>query len=122
MEHTVRVDSDVELWVEERGAQTTTPLLLIMGANASGMAWPDRMIYRLAEFHRVVRYDHRDTGRSTRVFTSRPYAIRDLATDAIRVLDELRINRAHVVGLSMGGTLLQLLLLDHPDWTTPTAC
>jgi pimeloyl-ACP methyl ester carboxylesterase len=118
MEHTVRVEPDVELWVEERGDHTATPLLLIMGANASGIAWPDRMIDRLAEFHWVVRYDHRDTGRSTHVFASRPYAIRDLAVDVVTVLDALRISRAHMVGFSMGGTLLQLLLLDHPERVT----
>jgi pimeloyl-ACP methyl ester carboxylesterase len=59
-----------------------------------------------------VRHDHRDTGRSS---TSPPYALRELATDAVAVLDALGIERAHVVGMSMGGLLTQLLLLDHPD-------
>jgi pimeloyl-ACP methyl ester carboxylesterase len=63
----------------------------------------------------VVRYDHRDTGRSSSVYDAAPYAIRDLATDAVRLLDGLAIDRAHVVGMSMGGTRVQLLLLDRPD-------
>jgi len=63
----------------------------------------------------VVRYDHRDTGRSTRAFPERPYAIRALADDAVAVLDALGIERAHLVGMSLGGTLVQLLLLDHPE-------
>jgi pimeloyl-ACP methyl ester carboxylesterase len=115
VEHTVVVDLHYTLWVEERGDPNRTPLLLIMGANASGLAWPDVLVDRLAARHRVVRYDHRDTGRSTRGFAEHPYAIRDLATDAVAVLDALGIDRAHVVGMSMGGTLVQTLLVDAPE-------
>jgi pimeloyl-ACP methyl ester carboxylesterase len=115
VEHRIPVDDGVELWAEERGDRTTTALLLVMGANASGLTWPDAMVDRLARQHRVVRYDHRDTGRSTRAFATRPYAVRDLATDAVRVLDALGIDRAHLVGMSMGGVLVQLLLLDAPE-------
>ncbi|MGK5113329.1 alpha/beta fold hydrolase [Geodermatophilus sp. CPCC 205506] len=115
MEHRVPVAPGVELWAEERGDPSASPLLLVMGANASGVAWPDALVDRLARQHRVVRYDHRDTGRSTRAYDRAPYAIRDLAGDAVRVLDALGIDRAHVVGMSMGGTLVQLLLLDSPD-------
>ncbi len=114
-ERTVAVDPHYTLWVQERGDPTGTPLLLIMGANASGVAWPDALVDRLAARHRVIRYDHRDTGRSTRDYTAHPYAIRDLADDALTVLDALDIDRAHVVGMSMGGTLVQLLLVDHPE-------
>ncbi|MGY2066292.1 alpha/beta fold hydrolase [Blastococcus sp. SYSU DS0619] len=114
MEHRVRIDAGTELWVEECGGPAGTPLLLIMGANASGVVWPDELVDRLGAVHRVVRYDHRDTGRSTAGYAVRPYAIRDLAADAVAVLDALGIDRAHVVGMSMGGTLVQLLLLDHP--------
>lgn len=86
-----------------------------MGANASGVGWPEDLVHRLAARHRVILYDHRDTGRSTWAYAEHPYAVRDLAEDAITVLDALGIDRAHVVGMSMGGTLVQLLLLDHPD-------
>ena len=85
-----------------------------MGANASGIAWPDALVARLAERHRVIRYDHRDTGRSTRAFADRPYPITDLALDALAVLDAFGVARAHVVGMSLGGILVQLLLLDAP--------
>jgi pimeloyl-ACP methyl ester carboxylesterase len=119
VEHLIPVAPGVELWAEERGGRagesTATPLLLVMGANASGLIWPEALVDRLARQHRVVRYDHRDTGRSTRAHATAPYAVRDLATDAVRLLDRLGIERAHVVGMSMGGTLVQLLLLDHPD-------
>ena len=107
MEHLVRLDDRTVLWAEERGNPAGSPLLLVMGANASGVTWPDALVDRLAVRHRVIRYDHRDT--------DRPYAIRDLAEDAVAVLDALGVDRAHVVGMSMGGVLVQLLLLDHPD-------
>ena len=112
-EHTVVVDPHYRLWAEELGDPDGTPLLLVVGANASGVAWPDTLVDRLALRHRVVRYDHRDTGRSTRAFTVHPYAIRDLADDALTVLDALGIDRAHIV-MSMGGTLVQLLLSRPP--------
>jgi pimeloyl-ACP methyl ester carboxylesterase len=115
VEHRIPVAPGVELWAEERGDPTSPPLLLVMGANASGVVWPDALVDRLARQHRVIRYDHRDTGRSTRAFERRPYAIGDLAVDAVRLLDGLGVDRAHVVGMSMGGTLVQLLLLDAPD-------
>jgi pimeloyl-ACP methyl ester carboxylesterase len=115
VEHRIRIEPDVELWAEEHGDPSATAVLLVMGANASGVVWPDALVDRLARRHRVVRYDHRDTGRSTRSFDTHPYAIRDLAGDAVRVLDALAIERAHVIGMSMGGTLVQLLLLDHPQ-------
>ena len=112
-ERFVDVDPHYRLWVEERGAGT--PLLLVMGANASGITWPEHLVERLAHEHRVIRYDHRDTGRSTWAYDNHPYAIRDLATDIVAVLDALEIDRAHVVGMSLGGTLAQLLLTDHPQ-------
>lgn len=77
---------------------------------------------------------NRDTGRSTWAFDTAPYAIRDLADDVVRLLDELGVERAHLVGASMGGMLVQLLMLDYPDrvlsatmyadvraWLRPTA-
>jgi pimeloyl-ACP methyl ester carboxylesterase len=112
MERTVPVADGVELWVEERGDPAAPAVLLVMGAASSGLFWPDALVDRLASTYRVVRYDHRDTGRST---AGSSYALRDLAGDAVGVLDGLGIDRAHVVGMSMGGLLVQLLLLDHPD-------
>src|SRR4051812_19071187 len=101
--------SGVRLWADATGDRDATPLLLIMGANASGPAWPDALVARLAERHRVLRYDHRDTGRSTRAFAERPYAILDLAADALAVLEGFGVDSAHVVGMSLGGMLAQLL-------------
>jgi pimeloyl-ACP methyl ester carboxylesterase len=114
-ERFVTLDAETRLWAEERGDPTATPLLLIMGANATGIAWPDPLVDRLAEHHRVIRYDHRDTGASTWSFDERPYPLRALADDAVAVLDAFGAARAHVVGMSVGGLLAQLLLLDAPE-------
>jgi pimeloyl-ACP methyl ester carboxylesterase len=115
MEHHIDVAPGVRLWAEERGDPAAPPLLLVMGANASGLTWPESLVDALARRHRVIRYDHRDTGRSTWAFAERPYPIVELAADAVRLLDALGVERAHVVGMSMGGTLTQVLLLDHPE-------
>ncbi|SDG62309.1 alpha/beta fold hydrolase [Pseudonocardia oroxyli] len=109
----IEVAPGVTVWAESVGAGE--PLLLVMGANTSSAAWPAELVERLAEHHRVLRYDHRDTGRSTHAFDERPYAIADLAADAVAVLDAFGVDRAHAVGMSLGGTLVQLLLADHPD-------
>ncbi|GGR32668.1 alpha/beta fold hydrolase [Streptomyces roseolus] len=114
-ERYVDVEPGVRLWAEECGAADRPPLLLVMGALASGLAWPDELVALLAERHRVIRYDHRDTGRSTWAFDENPYPISRLAEDAVAVLDAFGVDRAHVVGMSLGGLLAQLLVADHPD-------
>ncbi|MDI3403722.1 alpha/beta fold hydrolase [Streptomyces cavernicola] len=114
-EHFVEAAPGTRLWVEECGPADAEALLLIMGAQTSGLGWPDALVDTLAEHCRVIRYDHRDTGRSSRRFNEQPYAIADLAVDAVAVLDALGVARAHVVGLSLGGLLAQLLVADHPD-------
>ncbi|WP_406477482.1 alpha/beta fold hydrolase [Streptomyces platensis] len=115
MEQFIDAAPGVRLWTEQRGAADATPLLLVMGAQASGLGWPEPLVDALAAHHRVVRYDHRDTGRSTWSFEERPYRIADLADDVIAVLDGLGIDRAHIVGMSLGGMLAQMVLADHPD-------
>ncbi|MBT2384890.1 alpha/beta fold hydrolase [Streptomyces sp. ISL-11] len=115
MQRTIDLVPGVRLWAEERGPADAPPLLLIMGASASGLAWPEEFVDALAERHHVIRYDHRDTGRSTWAFDERPYRITDLADDALAVLDAHGVGRAHVVGMSLGGMLAQLLMADHPD-------
>ncbi|MES5820500.1 alpha/beta hydrolase [Streptomyces sp. RG80] len=115
MEHMVDVAPGVRLWVEDRGTVGAPPLLMIMGAQASGLGWPDELVDRLGAQHHVIRYDHRDTGRSTWGFDERPYPLTRLAEDVVAVLDGLGIERAHVVGMSLGGMLAQLLVADHPD-------
>ncbi|KUL34716.1 esterase [Streptomyces sp. NRRL F-4489] len=114
-ERFVAAGDGVRLWTEQRGPAGGEPLLLVMGAQASGVGWPEPLVDALAERHRVIRYDHRDTGRSTWSFDERPYRIADLADDVVAVLDGLGIARAHLVGMSLGGMLTQMVLADHPE-------
>jgi pimeloyl-ACP methyl ester carboxylesterase len=115
-ERMIDVDG-VELCTETFGAAGDPPVLLIMGIGASMLWWDDELCAALAAGGRfVVRYDHRDTGRSTACPPGRTdYGGPDLVADAARVLDGHGIARAHVVGASMGGALAQLLALDFPD-------
>jgi pimeloyl-ACP methyl ester carboxylesterase len=107
----------VDLCVETFGAPTDPAILLIMGSSGSMDWWEDEFCERLAGGPRfVIRYDHRDTGRSVSYEPGAPqYAGRDLAEDAVGVLESLGVARAHVVGLSMGGALAQVVALDHPE-------
>lgn len=112
----VRVNG-VDLAIETIGDPADPPLLLIHGATASMLAWQDAFVDRLADAGRyVIRYDHRDTGRSTSYPPGAPpYRFPDLASDALRLLDVLGIDQAHLVGRSMGGGLAMLIALKHPE-------
>lgn len=92
-------------------------VLLVGGAAMSKLMWDEALCARIAATgHRVVRFDHRDTGTSTHRPPGRPgYALRDLVGDALAVLDAVGARRAHVVGLSMGAAITQLLALEHPE-------
>jgi pimeloyl-ACP methyl ester carboxylesterase len=107
----------VDLCVETFGAPTDPAIVLIMGSSASMDWWEDEFCERLAAGSRfVIRYDQRDTGRSVSYEPGAPpYTVRDLAADAVGLLDALGVARAHVVGMSMGGAIAQLLALDHAD-------
>ena len=91
-------------------------MLLIMGAMASMLWWPEALCEKLAgEGRFVIRYDNRDTGLSTKYAPGEPpYTFDDMADDAVRVLDSHGIGMAHVVGMSMGGMIAQRLALRHP--------
>ena len=110
-----------------------TPLLLVMGIGASGALWDDDFVGALVDRgYQVARFDHRDIGLSTRLDhlpvpsprrtlvramvglpVAAPYTLSDLAGDAIGLLDHLGWERAHVVGVSMGGMVGQHLAIEH---------
>ncbi len=115
-EQMVAVDG-VEICAESFGDPGDAPILLIMGIGASMVWWDEDFCRRLADGGRfVIRYDHRDTGRSTTYDVGRPgYTGSDLVDDAAPVLDAYGIPAAHVVGVSAGGAFGQLLALDHPQ-------
>jgi pimeloyl-ACP methyl ester carboxylesterase len=109
--------NDVELCTEPFGDATDPPILLVMGVGASMLWWEEGLCRRLAEGRRfVIRYDHRDTGRSVTYQPGRPgYTSGDLVADAAGVLDAYELPAAHVVGVSAGGAFAQLLGLDFAD-------
>jgi pimeloyl-ACP methyl ester carboxylesterase len=106
----------VALATETFGDPEHPPLLLIMGGMASMLWWPDDFCRKLAAHERyVVRYDQRDTGCSTKYPPGKaPYNLDDFASDAIGVLDEYGIERAHIVGMSLGGMIGQLVAVSYP--------
>jgi pimeloyl-ACP methyl ester carboxylesterase len=102
---------------ETFGDAQNPALLLIMGAMASMLWWPEALCRRLADGGLfVIRYDNRDTGRSTKYPPGKPpYSFDDMADDAVGVLDSHGIERAHVAGMSMGGMIAQHVALRHPS-------
>jgi pimeloyl-ACP methyl ester carboxylesterase len=107
----------VELCTEPFGVPGDPPLLLVMGAGGSMLWWDESFCRLLAEGGRfVIRYDHRDTGRSVTYQPGHPqYTGADLMADAVGVLDAYEVAAAHVVGVSAGGAFAQLLALGFPD-------
>jgi pimeloyl-ACP methyl ester carboxylesterase len=124
------------LCYETLGSPADPPLLLVMGLGAQLIVWPHGLCELLAErgFF-VIRHDNRDCGLSSKsagappdvmpmffarltgqpVTASTPYTLSDMAVDALAVLDDLGIDRAHVVGASMGGMIVQTMAIEHPD-------
>jgi pimeloyl-ACP methyl ester carboxylesterase len=130
------VCGEVELFYEDLGDLADPPVLLIMGVGAQLPMWPDGFCAQLLkQGYRVIRFDHRDTGLSTKMHGKRangsvyprvvryvlgrtspvPYTLIDLAEDVKGLLDHLGIERTHVVGASMGGMIAQVLAGRHPD-------
>jgi pimeloyl-ACP methyl ester carboxylesterase len=106
-----------ELATEAFGDSAHAPLLLIMGGMASMLWWPDEFCEKLASHDRfVIRYDQRDTGHSTKYPPGNPpYSLDDFVKDAIGVLDQYDIPRAHFIGMSLGGMIGQLAAMGYPS-------
>ncbi len=113
-------NGEVEIWWESFGDPTNPVLLLINGLGSQcinyRVEWVERFVARGL---RVLRFDNRDVGRSTwfdDAGTDGPaYRIEDMAEDAVAVLDAAGVDRAHVMGLSMGGMIAQALTIAHPE-------
>ncbi len=110
------------------------PLLLVMGLGGQLVAWPSSFIAGLVDRgFKVITFDNRDIGLSTKIdaapptkmqsamftisrrFAKSAYLLSDMAKDAVGLLDALNIERAHVVGMSMGGMIAQTLAIEHPS-------
>ncbi len=126
---------NVDIAWDSFGDPHARPLLLIMGLGLQMIAWDDAFCQSLAaRGFWVIRFDNRDVGLSTsfdawgdpnplQVFdelrkkhpVTPPYRLRDMADDALGVLDTAGVQRAHVVGVSMGGMIAQELAIRHPE-------
>lgn len=114
-ERFIQVDG-VTICTDSFGNPVHPAILLIMGAQSSMVWWEEAFCQRLADAGRfVIRYDNRDVGRSTTYEPGQPgYTFEDMADDAVRVLDAYQVEKAHIVGMSMGGMLTQMIALRHP--------
>jgi pimeloyl-ACP methyl ester carboxylesterase len=125
----------IEIAYEEFGSHRDPAVVMIMGLGTQLIGWPDPLCHALANAgHRVIRFDNRDVGLSTKfdgqsgqhemnlalahsilgMSVSAPYALRDMAADTVGVLDALGIEAAHFVGSSMGGMIAQIVASTHP--------
>ena len=133
----VTLGNGIDLHVEIGGKQEDPAILLIMGLGAQLLFWPDFLCKSLIDQgYRVIRFDNRDIGLSSKIkhigprlntikmmgrFSlglknqGAPYSLYDMAEDAALLLDHLGIEKAHVVGASMGGMIAQILAAQHPD-------
>lgn len=108
---------DVKLCYRVEGDSSHPPVLFIMGLNSQLIHWPQQLVDKLKEKYRVIRFDNRDSG-LTRWRTGEPpadgYSLGDMADDAIQLLDHLGIDKADIVGASMGGMIAQRLAINYP--------
>ena len=109
--------NDLEFWTESFGDKKNPALLLIMGSGGQGLLWPQQFCEDLAnKGYYVIRYDHRDTGLSAAIdFNKLPYNMLDLAKDAVGILDNYGIQKAHIVGASMGGEVGMIMTAHYPN-------
>ncbi len=121
----------LKLCYETFGKPESPPLLLVMGLASQMILWDEEFCELLAaQGFWVIRFDNRDVGRSTtlreapvptrwqlliRDVRAAAYSLDEMAADAVGLLDHLEIGAAHVVGVSMGGMIAQLMAINHPD-------
>jgi len=122
---------ELDLCWQQFGADSDPPLLMIMGLGAQMILWPEELCELIAaEGYRVIRFDNRDSGRSTKLDNAArgsiqdalsgripegAYKLSDMAGDAAGLLDALGIEAAHVVGASLGGMIAQTLAIERPE-------
>lgn len=124
----------IRIEYEDHGESSAPPMLLVMGLGAQLTLWPDELVEALVERgFRVIRYDNRDIGLSQKMEGAKapgmvahilmrrlglkprvPYTLADMASDGVGLLDALGIDKAHVVGASMGGMIAQHIAFSHP--------
>jgi len=134
-------NNGVDIAYRVYGSENNKPILLVQGLGGQLINWPEHLIDFLIENnYRPIVFDNRDTGLSSRFTDDRftegnrsktinstylkyylrlpinpPYTLDDMATDAIKILDKLNIDKAHLLGISMGGMIAQIIAANHSD-------
>ncbi|MDA7642127.1 alpha/beta hydrolase [Gammaproteobacteria bacterium] len=134
-------NNGVDIAYRVYGSENNEPILLVQGLGGQLINWPEHLIDFLIENnYRPIVFDNRDTGLSSRFIDDRftegnrsktinstylkyylrlpinpPYTLDDMATDAIKILDKLNIDKAHLLGISMGGMIAQIIAANHSD-------
>ncbi len=111
------VSGDAVIFTERFGIVTDPAIILVMGATASMIRWPVALCTRIASHcFQVIRFDHRDTGQSTTApFGAASYAVEDMAGDVLAIMEAYGLQQAHLVGMSLGGYISQMLAVEHPE-------
>jgi len=105
--------NNIEIEYDTFGDPSSKPLLLVAGLGTQMIWWREEFCEKLVDkgFY-VIRFDNRDVGLSTKV--SAPYNLQDMADDAISLLDALNVDKAHICGASMGGSIVQAMAIKYP--------
>ena len=113
----VAAANGIEIWWQDFGDPADPAVLLVMGATVPATGWqPEFYEPIVAAGYRVIRFDNRDVGRSTWIdYEQSPYTVEDMADDAIGLLDALSVDRAHVIGASLGGMIGQAVAIRFPE-------
>ncbi|MEW5685291.1 MAG: alpha/beta hydrolase [Pseudomonadota bacterium] len=109
-------NGQVELEYQTFGDDRPEAILLVNGLGSQMTRWPEAFCEKLvARGYRVIRFDNRDTGRSTWFRSGDRYLLKDMAADAMAVLDAAGVAKAHIAGVSMGGMIVQRIAIDYPQ-------
>jgi pimeloyl-ACP methyl ester carboxylesterase len=113
----IKTRDNLNIFTESVGDYKNPAVILIMGAMNQGLFWYDSFCQKIADSSFfVIRFDHRDTGFSSVVdFQKNPYSLDNLTNDVVKVLDGYNIPKAHIIGISMGGYVGQLLAINYPN-------
>jgi pimeloyl-ACP methyl ester carboxylesterase len=108
-------NGQVELEYQSFGDDQRETVLLVNGLGSQMTRWPESFCNKLTTYgYRVIRFDNRDTGLSTWFRSGDRYTLKDMAADAMAVLDAAGVAKAHVAGVSMGGMIVQRIAIDYP--------
>jgi pimeloyl-ACP methyl ester carboxylesterase len=109
-------NGQVEIEFESFGDDRPATVLLVNGLGSQMTRWPEAFCEKLvARGYRAIRFDNRDTGKSTWMDKGETYTLKDMAADAMAVLDAAGVAKAHIAGVSMGGMIVQRIAIDYPD-------